>query len=176
MKKTKDEIVNERISEEMEKNSAELRANFKKCFDRLMERIKKEGDKLTFEEACFFLYNQGHLDSTSQGVEITPEEWETECFLKFVKDCVVNPHNKEAYKLEGNDYVRISYPCTGHLDCQNWPDRCEDVGGDGYTCSRLVNINKLCGVEAEKVKNKAEGKFLTRDEIDQLADILAIHQ
>ena len=144
--KKEETIVNERVSKEMKKNSTELYNNFKKFF----KKLKENADKLSLEEFAWCLYNQGHLDNTSVGVDITEDEWETECFLNFVKDCIVNPQNEVAENTS-TDYVRISYPCSGHLDCHNWPDRCEDVGGDGYTCSRLLNINKLCGIEAKKV-------------------------
>lgn len=162
-------IVNERVTTEMANQSKELEENFEKFY----ERVKDHLDNTPIKEAFRAFYYQGHVDNTAKGVELTKDEWETECFLNFVKGCIANPEIPVPRRLQATDYIKVSFPCEGHLNCQNWSDRCEDVGGDGITCSRFLNINKLCGLEgSKKVKNKAGGKYLTKEEIDQLSEIL----
>ena len=101
---------------------------------------------------------------------MSQEDFEKACFLNYVEDCIQNPGSCE--KMVSNDYVRVTYPCTGH-DCCAFPDRCEDVGGNGETCSMLLNLSRLCGVE--EVKNyvvRNDPKMLSNEEIQQLAKII----
>ena len=136
------------------------------------ERFKKTIDtgKYKLDDLLFLFYSQGHLDKTPIGYEMSQEDFEKACFLNYVEDCIQNPGSCE--KMVSNDYVRVTYPCTGH-DCCAFPDRCEDVGGNGETCSMLLNLSRLCGVE--EVKNyvvRNDPKMLSNEEIQQLAKII----
>lgn len=158
-------------SDEAEKLLKENQEQLKKNFEAYKATI--DFSKHTIDELLWMAYNQGHLDDTPKGVELTKDEWERACFLDFVESCIENPDTKT--KLDPSDYVRVVYPCEGHDKCIAWPDRCEDVGGDGENCcSMLVNLSKLCGVEdsAEKLRQEPDQHKLTTEEVNMLASIL----
>lgn len=170
-KKDKDNsIVNDRVTESLKNQSQTLRANYEKYFETIKDQLANH----SLKEIGWWLYYQGHVDTTETGVDLTKEEWETECFLNYIKGCIQSP-SKGLDPFNAGDYVRITYPCPGHLECGAWPDNCENVGGDGETCSMLLNISKLCKTEdSEKiVRRKEGGKYLTREEVEQLSKILS---
>lgn len=146
-----------------------LRENFEKFFDVQMESV---GD-YTLKELLFLFYQQGHLDLSPMGEEISTEEVakevEDNLFLDFVKSCIENPPESA---MNPSDYVEITYPCIGRDKCIAWPDRCSEIGGDGETCKCLFNISKLCGVEqGHSILIKDKDK-LTTEEAAQLAAAL----
>ena len=136
------------------------------------EKFKKTVDtgKYKLDDLLFLFYKQGHLDDTPVGYEVSQEDFEKACFLKYIEDCIQNPDS--CGKMNPNDYVRVTYPCLGH-ECCAYPDRCEDVGGDGENCSMLLNLSRLCGVEeAKKYVVQNDPKMLSDEEIQTLSDIL----
>lgn len=158
-------------SVEAEKALKENQDALRKNFEAFKKQVNLDDYKL--DDLLFLFYNQGHLDTTPVGYEISKEDWEKECFLHFVESCIENPENEN--KLNSSDYVRVTYPCTGHDKCIAWPDRLDEVGCDGETCSMIVNISKLCGIEdsADKLlQDSYDPERLTKEEIDTLANIL----
>lgn len=164
--KTNDGLLNLTDSESnkvLKEIESKLYSNF--------EKFKKTVDtgKYKLDDLLFLFYSQGHLDNTPIGYEMSQEDFEKACFLNYVEDCIQNPGCE---KMSSNDYIRVTYPCPGH-DCCAFPDRCEDVGGNGETCSMLLNLSRLCGVE--EVKNyvvRNDPKMLSNEEIQQLAKII----
>ena len=137
-------------------------------FEKFKETVDTGNYKL--DELLFLFYKQGHLDNTPVGYEVSQDDFEKACFLKYIEDCIQNPDSCE--KMDPTDYVRVTYPCTGH-DCCAFPDRCESVGGDGETCSMLLNLSRLCGVEeVKKYVVQNDPKMLSDEEIQTLSDIL----
>lgn len=160
-----DNFYSEEILKKLNGDNKALRKNF----DNFRKTIDIQ--KYNLEELFFLFYNQGHLDTTPNSYEITQEDWERACFLNFIEDCIENPDNLTA--PESSDYVKVTYPCIGHDKCLVWPDRMDEAGCDGETCSVMVNISKLCGIEeSKKIKDKIDQKTLTSDEIETLSNIL----
>lgn len=152
----------------------------KEHFEKFWKTISKDfinGD-ISVKELGFMLYQQGHLDQTPLGVDINlnifADSYQRDAFIKFVEECLENPSSTTA--ASNNDYALVTYKCSGHDKCIAWPDRCEDVGGDGEVCTTLINLSKLCGVQKTedgfipKVDTKA---ILTPDEVKTLSDIIA---
>ena len=116
------------------------------------------------------MYNQGYSDNDEGGKEIPIEEIskeiEANLFIEQIQDFLKNPEEHKDF-LENTPYVRVVFPCTQRDKCAEFPDKCSDVGAvePGIKCSMLVNLNKLCGVEGEKLK-KDFSKFLTSEEIE----------
>ena len=165
--KTNNEFLNITDSE-ADKTLKEIESKLHSNFERFKKTI--DTGKYKLDDLLFLFYKQGHLDETPLGCEVSQEDFEKACFMKYIEDCIQNPSSCE--KMNPNDYVRVTYPCHGH-DCCAFPDRCEDVGGDGETCSMLLNLSQLCGVEEAKnyvVKN--DPKMLSDEEIQTLSDIL----
>lgn len=158
----------------LEKSNKQLRDNFAK--------FRKNIDlaKYTIEDILWLCYFQGHLDNTPKEIDISKEEFESICFLNFVKDCITDPKSISSSEHQCTDYVKVTYPCEGHDKCIAWPDRCEDVGGNGENCCTvLLNLSKLCGVqEVERLKNaqKKDNKLLTNEEIELFGKILSKFQ
>lgn len=92
-------------------------------------------------------------------------------FIDFIHDCILHPSDAP---LPQNDYVRVTYKCNpeDREKCIAWPDRCEDVGGDGgECCSTILNLSKLCGIDSNK-SEKVDDKILTSDEITTLTNAI----
>ena len=151
-----------------------LRENFEKFFDIQM----KSSYEYTFKELFWVFYKQGKLDPTPVGEDISSEEVAAEvernCFLDFIQSCIEDPESvRSEAPSKVTDFVEVRYPCTkkDKDNCIAWPDRCEDVGGDGETCGKaIINLSKLCGVDEGKsifIKDKdqltpAEAKLLSK--------------
>ena len=141
-------------------------------FDRFYNYLKNNVgfENLTLKEICQRMYNQGYSDNYEGGKEITEEEVlkeiETNLFIEQIQDFLNNPEKHKDF-LKSTPYVRVVFPCT-----QSDKDRCSDVGAvePGIKCSMLVNLNKLCRVEGEKLK-KDFSKFLTSEEIEIYKEI-----
>lgn len=141
-------------------------------FERFYNYLKNDigFENLTLKEICQRMYNQGYSDNYEGGKEITEEEVlkeiETNLFIEQIQDFLNNPEKHKDF-LKSTPYVRVVFPCTQSDKCIAFPDRCSDVGAvePGIKCSMLVNLNKLCGVEGEKLK-KDFSKFLTSEEIE----------
>lgn len=145
-------------------------------FERFYESKKDELGELSLKESLYLFYLQGHLDPTPVGQDISSEEVAAEieknCFLDFIQSCIEDPENmNKDESSNASDYVEVVYPCTKEIKekCVAWPDRCEEVGGDGKTCGKtIINLSKLCGANEGKsifVKDKdrltvAEAKML----------------
>lgn len=152
----------------------------KEHFERFWETASKDfvNGNISAKEFGYMLYKQGHLDQTPQGVDIDPDifadNYQRDAFIKFVEECLEHPSSTT--EASNNDYALVAYKCPGHDKCVAWPDRCEDVGGDGEVCTTLINLSKLCGVQKTddgfipKVDTKA---MLTPDEVKTLSDIVA---
>lgn len=153
---------------EADKVLKEIENKLHNNFEKFKETVDTGNYKL--DELLFLFYKQGHLDNTPVGYEVSQDDFEKACFLKYIEDCIQNPGSCE--KMDPTDYVRVTYPCTGH-DCCAFPDRCESVGGDGETCSMLLNLSRLCGVEeVKKYVVQNDPKMLSDEEIRTLSDIL----
>lgn len=152
----------------------------KEHFERFWKTASKDfvnGD-ISAKEFGYILYKQGHMDQTPQGVDIDPDifadNYQRDAFIKFVEECLEHPSSTT--EASQNDYALVAYKCPGHDKCIAWPDRCEDIGGDGEVCTTLINLSKLCGVQKTedgfipKVDTKA---MLTPDEVKTLSDIVA---
>lgn len=151
----------------------QLRANFEKFY----EASKKDWEPVSIKELLWNFYSQGHIDPTPVGTEISAEEVtkmvEDQCFFDFVKSCIEDP-NQQSTNVP-SDYVTITYPCTA-IDkekCVAWPDRCEDVGGDGTICKRIINLSKLCGVENSQSIFVKDKQLVTSEEAALLASTLS---
>lgn len=150
---------------------SKLRENFETFYNELIKT--KSLFDTPLKEFLFEFYKQGHIDPTDESEELTMEQVkkivDDNCFVDFVKSCIENPTDKQ---MQQEDYVEIYYPCTPDIKakCLAWPDRCEDVGGDGETCGKkIINLSKLCGVSSsEKLKSR-----ITKEEVDALASVLA---
>ena len=160
----------EEVDKELIEQETKLRHNFEKFYESF--RINGE---LSFQEIAYLFYKQGHLDTTPVGVEVNTakfmDEYQREAFIRLVEDCIENPESTT--EASQNDYVLVEYKCPGH-DCIAWPDRCEDVGGDGETCTTLINLSKLCGVESSGGTGVLIDKhrMLTADEVKTLTNIV----
>lgn len=147
----------------------------RKRFENIYRYLKqsKDFDKLSVKELMWKVYNQACVDCGEESTEISIEETkriiEDSMFLDFVQECILNPEESQA--LPQNDYVRVTFPCTDKDKCVAWPDRCSDVGGNGETCSSILNLSKLCGIESNK-SEKINDKILTAAEIDALSKAL----
>ena len=127
-------------------NEIQLRKNFEKYLK------ATSSEDVPLEELLWMFYVQGHLDPTPQGEDISTEtvakDLEADNFIEFIQSCLVNPSQE---KFSNNcDYVEVAYPCTKEdkEKCIAWPDRCQEAGGDGETCGKVVlNLSKLCGVD-----------------------------
>lgn len=165
--KTNDGFLNITDSE-ADKALKEIESKLYSNFEKFKKTVDTGNYKL--DDLLFLFYKQGHLDETPSGYEVSKEDFEKACFLRYIEDCIQSPDS--CGKMNPSDYVRVTYPCPGH-DCCAFPDRCEDVGGDGETCSILLNLSQLCGVE--EVKNYVvnnDPKMLSTDEVQQLIEIL----
>ncbi len=153
----------------------ELRKHYEKFWKTASEEYIN--GNISVKEFGFILYKQGHLDQTPKGVDIDPDifadNYQREAFIKFIEDCLENPSSTT--EASQNDYVLVEYDCPGHDKCIAWPDRCEDVGGDGEKCTTLINLSKLCGVQKGKIKLIPPDKnaILTPEEVKILSDIVA---
>lgn len=152
----------------------------KEHFEKFWKTVSKDfinGD-ISAKELGYMLYRQGHLDQTPQGVDIDlnifADNYQRDAFIKFVEECLEHPSSTIA--ASNNDYALVTYKCPGHDKCIAWPDRYEDIGGDGEVCTALINLSKLCGVQKTgngfipKVDTKA---MLTPDEVKIFSDIVA---
>lgn len=160
----------EEVYKELSEQELKLRHNFEKFY-------KSINADSSFQELAWLFYKQGHLDVTPISVEVNTakfmDEYQREAFIRFIEDCIENPSSTT--EVSQNDYVLVEYKCPGR-DCRNcvaWPDRCEDVGCDGETCTKLINLSKLCGVESEgKGTLIDKRKMLTTDKVKVLANIV----
>ena len=110
-------------------------------------------DTSSIKELLWRTYNQALVDCGYGSEEISKEETkrivEDSMFIDFVYDCLLHPKSEP---LPQNHYVKVVYNCTKEdkEKCVAWPDRCEEVGGDGEKChAAIINLSKLCGVENE---------------------------
>lgn len=123
----------------------------KEHFEKFWKTISKDfiNGNISVKELGFILYKQDHIDQTPLGVDIDLNifagNYQRDAFIKFVEGCLENPSS--AVAISNNDYALVTYKCPGHDKCIAWPDRCEDVGGDGEVCTTLINLSKLCGVQ-----------------------------
>lgn len=170
------------VEENMKKDNIESSLTLEKIDKQLRDnfvKFRKNLDlaKYTIEDVLWLCYFQGHLDSTPKEIDIPKEEFETMCFLNFIKDCIADPKSISSSEHQYTDYVKVTYPCEGHDKCIAWPDRCEDIGGNGGNyCTVMLNLSKLCGVqELERLKNtqKKDNKLLTTEEIELFGKILS---
>ena len=155
----------------LEKLESQLKENFKKFYESY-ELLPKNIEQFAWE-----MYKQGHLDPTPQGVdinfEIFQDSYQRDAFIKFVEECLEHPDSTT--EASQNDYALVEYKCPGHDKCVAWPDRCEDVGGDGETCTTVINLSKLCGVQKGDVNFVPIDKnaTLTPKEVETLSEIVA---
>lgn len=159
-------------TEELTKLERQLKDNFDKFYDNF-----KIESGATFKELAWLFYKQGHLDQTPTGVDLDEskfmDEYQRDAFIKFVEECIENPASTT--EASQNEYALVEYKCPGHDKCIAWPDRCEDVGGDGQTCTTLINLSKLCGIESSSEIHGAlvdKRKMLTTEEAKVLANIV----
>ena len=151
-----------------------LRENFEKFFDMQM----KSTEEHSLKELFFLFYQQGHLDNTPVGEEISVEEveksLENQAFIDFIQSCISNPDNIKASTALHCDYVDVVYKCSAKdkKKCVAWPDRCDECGGDGETCHTLINLSKLCGVEESKAIFIRDKDKMTTEEAAQLSAAL----
>lgn len=157
----------------LEKQEKQLKENFEKFYEKF-----RLDESLTFKDLAWLFYQQGHKDTTPQGVdldyEVFADSYQRDAFIKFVEECLEHPSSTT--EASNNDYALVSYKCPGHDKCLAWPDRCEDIGGDGEICTTLINLSKLCGVQ--KTENSFAPKvdpkmMLTPDEVETLSEIIA---
>ena len=158
------------VDTQMNDALSSIEKQLRKNYDKFKETIDTGSFRL--DDLLFLFYKQGHMDSTPTGCEMSDEDFEKYCFLKYIEDCIKKPEMYTKDIINPNDWVRVTYPCPGH-DCLAFPDRCEDVGGDGETCSMLLNMSKLCGAEeARNYVAQNDPTVLSRDEVQQLTEIL----
>lgn len=162
-------------NEILENQEKELRKNFEKFWKIASESFIN--GELSVKELGWSLYKQGHQDPTPQGVDMNysvfADAYQRDAFINFIEECLEHPNSTtEASK---NHYALVTYKCPGHDGCVAWPDRCEDVGGDGETCSTLINLSKLCGIEDnDEIIPKINPKeLLTPEEVKTLSDIVS---
>jgi len=125
-----------------------------------------------------FFYDQGHLDPTPVGKEVSiesvEEDLKTNSFLEFIQSCLIDPVNADTVK-ESCDWVEVTYPCTKEdkEKCVAWPDRCQECGGDGETCGKsVINLSKLCGVDKKDSIFIKDKETITPQEAKLLSDTL----
>jgi len=144
-----------------------LRNNFEKFY----KTVKFDPEQ--FKEILWKFYLQGHYDTSPIGEDITDEEVakmvEDQCFMDFIKSCIEDKIPEA--ENHSSDFVEIAYPCTAEdkAKCIAWPDRCEEVGGDGVLCKRVINLSKLCGVEPEQTIFVKDKNLLTTEEAATLS-------
>jgi len=149
----------------------------RKQFEKFYSYLKqtKDFDKKSLKELMWSVYCQACVDCGVNSTEISNNEVlkfiEDSMFIDFVHNCILNPSDKP---LPQNDYVKVTYKCSpeDREKCIAWPDRCEDVGGDGDCCSTIINLSKLCGIESNKTEN-VNDKILTAEEVNELANAIA---
>lgn len=160
--------------EEPEMKKDKLRENFEKFFDMQMQSTEEH----SLKELFFLFYQQGHLDNTPVGEEISVEEvektLENQAFIDFIQSCISNPDEVKASAVSPCDYVDVVYECSAEdkKKCIAWPDRCEECGGDGEKCHTLINLSKLCGVEENKAIFIRDKDKMTTEEAAQLSAAL----
>jgi hypothetical protein len=152
----------------------DLRENFEKFY----EASRKDWEPVPFKEILWRFYCQGHNDLTPVGEEISQQEVakmvDDQCFIDFINSCCVDGKAEEVI-MPSSDFVEICYPCSAKdkEKCVAWPDRCEDVGGDGTLCRKIINLSKLVGVGSEKSVFIKDKDLVTDNEAKQLSEILA---
>ena len=151
-------------------NDEKLRANFEKFYE------MQKGNPTAMKELLWLFYLQGHIDTTPMGddidIETVKTDLETQAFIEFIESCIEHPQENQNVP---SDWVQVTYPCTfkDKQQCVAWPDRCEDVGGDGETCgTTFINLSRLCGCETAGTLPKNTGLVLTKEEAAKLAEIL----
>lgn len=151
-----------------------LRKNFEKFFDIQM----KSAEEHTLKELFFLFYQQGHLDSTPVGEDVSIEEvtksLENQAFMEFIQSCISNPEEISKSSVTPCDYVDVVYNCSvkDKEKCVAWPDRCEECGGDGEKCHTIINLSKLCGVEQSQSIFVRDKDKMTAEEAAQISAAL----
>lgn len=149
----------------------QLRTNFEKFY----EASKADWEPVSIKELLWKFYCQGHNDPTPVGKELSEEEVkkmiDDQCFIEFIQSCI---ESCDCEQSKSTDFVEVCYPCTAadKSKCIAWPDRCEDVGGDGTVCKKIINLSKLCGVAPEQTVVVRDKSLVTDSEAKQLSEIL----
>lgn len=72
---------------------------------------------------------------------------DAEQFIKDVQEMIAHPAKDFVVNKEDDGKVTLIIPCDAKMKeaCIAWPDRCEDIGGNGDYCSIRVSLETLVG-------------------------------